>query len=59
MSRSIVWQVRAAQLTLPLLAALRAAVRGPSAKGTDARHTVSESRLMVAVQTLPLVSVGP
>jgi hypothetical protein len=58
-SGSIVWQVRAAQSTLPLVAALRAAVIGPSAKGTDARQMVSESRLIVAVHTLPLVSVGP
>ena len=45
--------------TLALLAALRAAVMGPSSKVAEPRQTVLLSRLIVACQRLPRVSVGP
>ena len=55
----MLWQLTGAQSTPALTQAVSAAEMGPSRKGTDPRHTVSRSRLMLAIQREPLVLVGP
>jgi hypothetical protein len=52
-------QLVGAQSTPPRLQAANAASIGPSVKQTVPRHTTSIPRVIVAIQRLPLVSVGP